>query len=82
MSVFFFYYPPTTECYTALNTLSLHDALTLFTQGSYETSNVQSMKQMTQMIETVRAYTSVAKMVEAVDETRGKAIQQLGRMEN
>ncbi len=52
------------------------------TQGAFETSNVQSMKQMTQMIETVRAYSSVAKMLEAVDETRGKAIQQLGRPEN
>ena len=52
------------------------------TQGAFETSNVQAMKQMTQMIETVRAYSSVAKMVEAVDETRGKAIQQLGRLEN
>lgn len=51
-------------------------------QGSYEISNVQSMKQMTEMIETVRAYTSVAKMIEAADETRGKAIQQLGRMES
>ncbi len=52
------------------------------TQGAFETSNVQPMKQMTQMIETVRAYSSVSKMVEAVDETRGKAIQQLGRLEN
>ena len=51
------------------------------TQGAFETSNVQPMKQMTEMIETVRAYTSVARMIEAVDETRGKAIQQLGRME-
>ena len=48
------------------------------TQGAYETSNVQSMKQMTEMIETVRAYTSVSRMLEATDETRGKAIEQLG----
>ncbi len=51
-------------------------------QGAFETSNVHSMKQMTQMIETVRAYTSVSRMLEATDETRGKAIQQLGRMDN
>ncbi len=51
------------------------------TQGAYETSNVHSMKQMTQMIDTVRAYTSVSRLIEAVDETRGKAIQQLGRTE-
>jgi flagellar basal-body rod protein FlgF len=51
-------------------------------QGAYETSNVQSMKEMTKMIETVRAYTSVSRMLEVADQTRGKAIQQLGRMEN
>ncbi len=51
---------------------------TTVTQGSYETSNVQSMRQMTKMIETVRAYTSVSKMLEVSDEIRGKAIQQLG----
>ena len=51
---------------------------TTVTQGAYETSNVQSMKQMTEMIETVRAYTSVSKMLEATDESRGKAIEQLG----
>ena len=48
------------------------------TQGAYETSNVQAMKQMTEMVETVRAYTSVSRMLEVTDETRGKAIQQLG----
>ena len=51
---------------------------TTVTQGAYESSNVQSMKQMTEMIETVRAYTSVSRMLEASDETRGKAIEQLG----
>ncbi len=54
----------------------------IVTQGAYETSNVQPMKQMTQMIETVRAYSSIAKMLEAVDESRGKAIQQLGRTDS
>ncbi len=52
---------------------------TTIVQGAFEASNVQPMKQMTQMIETVRAYTSVSRMLEAVDESRGKAIQQLGR---
>ena len=51
-------------------------------QGAFETSNVQSMQQMTQMIETVRAYSSVSKMLEAADESRGKAIQQLGNPAN
>jgi flagellar basal-body rod protein FlgF len=55
---------------------------TTVTQGSYESSNVQPMRELTQMIETVRAYTSVSKMIEAADETRGKAIDQLGRLEN
>jgi flagellar basal-body rod protein FlgF len=55
---------------------------TTITQGAYETSNVQSMKQMTEMIETVRAYASVSKMIEATDDTRGKAIQQLGSPPN
>ncbi len=52
------------------------------TQGAFEASNVQPMKQMTEMIETVRAYTSVSRMLEATDETRGKAIQQLGTPAN
>lgn len=52
------------------------------TQGAYETSNVNPIKQMTEMIETVRAYTSVSKMLEASDESRGKAIRQLGTPEN
>lgn len=51
---------------------------TTVTQGAYESSNVQSMQQMTEMIETVRAYTSVSHMLEASDKTRGKAISQLG----
>lgn len=51
-------------------------------QGSYEGSNVQAMQEMTSMIETVRAYSSVSKMLEAADETRGQAIQQLGRLES
>jgi len=48
-------------------------------QGSYESSNVSAMKELTQMIETVRAYSSVSQMLKANDESRGKAIEQLGR---
>ena len=55
---------------------------TTITQGAYETSNVQSMQQMTEMVETVRAYTAVSKMLQATDETKGKAIQQLGNPGN
>ena len=55
---------------------------TAVVQGSFEASNVQPMKEMTQMIETVRAYASVSRMLEAADETRGKAIQQLGQLES
>jgi flagellar basal-body rod protein FlgF len=51
-------------------------------QGSYENSNVQPMQELTQMIETVRAYESVTRMLTATDETRGQAIQQLGRAES
>jgi flagellar basal-body rod protein FlgF len=50
-------------------------------QGAYEASNVQAMREMTDMISTVRAYSSISRTMEAVDETRGKAIQELGRVE-
>jgi flagellar basal-body rod protein FlgF len=49
-------------------------------QGAYEGSNVQPMKEMTDMIETVRAYGSISRMLEATDESRGKAIASLGRL--
>ena len=67
--------------YASDETPGSSDKITI-TQGAYETSNVQSMKQMTEMIETVRAYASVSKMIEATDDTRGKAIQQLGSPPN
>jgi flagellar basal-body rod protein FlgF len=51
-------------------------------QGSYESSNVQSMQELSAMIDTVRAYESVSRMLAVTDETRGQAIQQLGRAES
>jgi flagellar basal-body rod protein FlgF len=48
-------------------------------QGAYEGSNVRPMREMTDMIETVRAYGSISHMLEATDESRGKAIAALGR---
>lgn len=51
-------------------------------QGSYENSNIQPMQELSAMIETVRAYESVSRMLAATDETRGQAIQQLGRAES
>lgn len=50
-------------------------------QGSYETSNVQPMRELSSMIETVRAYEEVSRLLTATEETRGQAIQQLGRLD-
>jgi len=50
-------------------------------QGSFEQSNVQAMKEMSTMIETVRAYTTISKLMQVTDDVRGKAIQQLGQTE-
>ena len=43
-----------------------------------EKSNVNAVMELTRMIETVRAYTSVAQAVKSTDELRRNAIEQLG----
>ncbi len=47
-------------------------------QGVFETSNVQPISELTRMIETVRAYTSMAQTLSQSQELRRQAIQQLG----
>ena len=50
-------------------------------QGAYESSNVQSIAEVTRMIEVTRAYESVTRMIQRQDELRIEAINQLGRLE-
>ncbi|HUG62081.1 MAG TPA: flagellar basal body rod C-terminal domain-containing protein, partial [Methylomirabilota bacterium] len=47
-------------------------------QGSVELSNVQSVVEMTRMIEVTRAYTQISSMIAKQDDLRLKAISQLG----
>lgn len=47
-------------------------------QGMVEKSNVQPVMEMTRMIETARAYSSVAKAMEQTSQLRQTAIQRLG----
>lgn len=48
--------------------------------GFVEGSNVNAVKELTEMIEISRAYTSVAKMVQQSDELRGQSIEKLARV--
>lgn len=48
--------------------------------GFIEGSNVNAVKELTEMIEISRAYTSVAKMVQQSDELRGQSIEKLARV--
>lgn len=48
-------------------------------QGALESSNVQAIVEMTNMVEVLRSYTSAAKMVERTDELKRRAISTLGR---
>ncbi len=47
-------------------------------QGVVEKSNVQPISELTRMIETVRAYTSVTQTMKQTQELRREAIEQLG----
>ena len=47
-------------------------------QGMIEKSNVQPVRELSRMIETVRAYTSTSKLIERTHELRKDAIQRLG----
>lgn len=48
--------------------------------GFVEGSNVNAVKELTDMIEISRAYTSVAKMIQQSDELRGSSIDKLARV--
>jgi flagellar basal-body rod protein FlgF len=47
-------------------------------QGSIEGSNVQSIVEMTNMIDVMRSYESASKLVDAADNMRRQAISQIG----
>mgnify|MGYP003571055881 CR=1 FL=1 len=51
-------------------------------QGALESSNVNSIEEMTRMIDVLRSYTSAAKLVEQADEMKRRAIQELGGRNN
>jgi flagellar basal-body rod protein FlgF len=48
--------------------------------GSVEGSNVNAVKELTDMIEISRAYASVAKMIQQSDDLRGSSIEKLARV--
>lgn len=49
-------------------------------QGCLELSNVNSIRAMTDMIETLRGYESYQKMIKSIDDVTGKAINDIGRL--
>lgn len=51
-------------------------------QGMIEQSNVKPVLELTRMIETVRAYTSQAKMMQKTEELKSDAITKLAQMPN
>lgn len=53
----------------------------MVTQGAIEQSNVQSVAEMTQMIDVLRTYQSVQKMIDTEHERMRTAIRQLGRVQ-
>jgi flagellar basal-body rod protein FlgF len=48
-------------------------------QGMLEASNVQSITQITKLIEVSRAYESVAKMMDQTSELSRSAVERLGK---
>jgi flagellar basal-body rod protein FlgF len=53
---------------------------TLVQQGFIEAANVDSIKVMTQMIDVIRGYESYQKVLQSMNETNGKAVNDLGRL--
>ena len=49
-------------------------------QGELEMPNVNTVVEMTKMIETMRKYESCMKTLQALDETDAKAINELGKV--
>lgn len=56
------------------------DASVRVTQGVLETSNVQSVREMSRLVEVQRAYEMQANMIRKADEMRQAAIRQLGQL--
>ncbi len=54
---------------------------TLIRQGALEGSNVNSITQITQMMEVTRAYESMAKMMDSTAELSRRAIERMGRVQ-
>ncbi len=48
-------------------------------QGAVESSNVNAIRTMTEMIETIRVFQSYQKVISAVDEATGKTVNEVGR---
>jgi flagellar basal-body rod protein FlgG len=53
---------------------------TLVQQGFIEGSNVDSIKIMTEMIEVIRGYESYQKVLQAMNETNSKSVNELGKL--
>ena len=49
-------------------------------QGSIEQSNVESVREMTKMVETSRYYESFQKLIQTIDEMDAKAINEVGQV--
>ena len=49
-------------------------------QGYLESSNVNTMREMVQMIETIRTYEAQQKVIQAFDSTEKKAVDEVGRL--
>ncbi len=48
-------------------------------QGYLETSNVEVVKEMVQMLTSLREFEAYQKMIQAFDEASGKTINEMGR---
>ncbi len=53
---------------------------TLVRQGVIEGSNVDSIKMMTEMVDVMRGYESYLKVIQSLNDTNGKAVNDLGRL--
>ena len=49
-------------------------------QGALETSNVNTVKEMVSLIENMREFEADQKMIRAIDDTLGGAVNQVGRV--
>jgi len=49
-------------------------------QGFLEFSNVDAIKMMTEMIEVLRGYEAYQKIIQSIDDTNSKAINDVGRL--